>query len=295
MKMDDFENRLSRYKEKAEAAVVKKREDYPALHDMEEELCAIINEGNSIRKYLLENKEMLDTNSYMYLTNQIQNPNLLDQKYSCLQLIIYLSKKLFDAYVEYSKTLVEKEDWTELINIYEAIYNLTGSYQYKKLTADVYLKHLDDTDKAFEIYNQIEPVFANNSDFYKNLALIYSKRGDNTKEAECLKKSQEYELLETAKDFSQKREFTKAIETYNKLYEETGNGQYRIEAANIYAVIYRDIDTALKIYKQQEANLSEDMNYWYKRSELYETQRDFYKQVWCMQKAIKLELGKDAA
>lgn len=292
--MDDLENKLSQYTAKAEAAVIKKLEDYPTLYDMENELCPIINEGNAIRKYLLAHRELIDTNSYMYLTNKIQNPELLDTKYKSLQLVIFISKNLFDAYIQYSKTLIEREDWTELVNIYEAIYKLTGAYFYQKCAADVLLEKLNDTNRALEIYTQIAPAFANDPDFYKNFAIIYSKLGDSIHQQECLKKSQEYELLKQAKDYSQKQDFTKAIEIYNKLYEETGNGQYKLEVGNIYAVIYSDLDTALKIYKQQEENLSQDINYWYKCSELYESSMDYYKQVLCMQKAIRLELGKDA-
>ena len=52
--MEDIDNKLEQFREKAETTIKKNLEDYPDFKTMELEYCSLINEGNSIRSLVVK-------------------------------------------------------------------------------------------------------------------------------------------------------------------------------------------------------------------------------------------------
>jgi hypothetical protein len=64
--MSDLDNRLNEYAIRCSEINSKA---YKNFGELETEYCALINEGNSIRKYIIENPNECDENSYKILTS----------------------------------------------------------------------------------------------------------------------------------------------------------------------------------------------------------------------------------
>ena len=87
--MDEIDNLLEQFKQKAENTIKKTVEDYPDFKQMELEYCALINEGNSIRGMILKHPENCDKSTYMVLTKQVAY-NYVDKirgRFSALHLV----------------------------------------------------------------------------------------------------------------------------------------------------------------------------------------------------------------
>ena len=168
--MDNFEIKLKEFAEKCEDL---KNQEFENFGQMEQTYCNLINEGNQLRQFLLQNPELCDKNSLLVLTNQVPDISLLDEKYKSLANIIQLTIALLQKYSEYVQTLLAEQKFEEAINIYNQMYNFTRNPIYKKNIAEIYCLNLNDNDKALEVCNSIYDYAINNAQFCRLYAKIY--------------------------------------------------------------------------------------------------------------------------
>ena len=98
---------------------------------------------------------------------------------------------------------------------------------------------------------------------------------------------------EQVKVLLEEKKYDQVINIYNQLYRFTNNYWYKKEIANIHFQIYKDNKTALNMFKELENVIGKNPEYWWQLSQIYEDEKNYYKQLVSMQKAIKLELGKE--
>ena len=285
--MENFENKLQEFAEKCDNLKTQEFENFGYL---EKTYCELINEGNQLRQYIIQHPEICDKKSLLVLTNQVPDISLLDEKFKSLTNIIQLTITLLQKYSEYVQELLAEQKYEETINIYNQMYSFTRNPIYKKSIAEIYCTDLNDYDKALEICKPIEHIISTNSQFCRLYAKIYSLKSDITNNILWNKKADELDMIAQAKDFISKEDYLEAINTYDSLHDLTGNYNYQKEIANIHAVCYKNVDKALSIYKDLEKFLGNDAQYWWQISQLYENKNNLYKQVLCIQNAIKLEL-----
>lgn len=290
--MDNFGIKLKEFAEKCEDL---KNQEFENFGQMEQTYCNLINEGNQLRQFLLQNPELCDKNSLLVLTNQVPDISLLDEKYKSLANIIQLTIALLQKYSEYVQTLLAEQKFEEAINIYNQMYNFTRNPIYKKNIAEIYCLNLNDNDKALEVCNSIYDYATNNAQFCRLYAKIYSFKSDVEKALSFNKMADELDMLTQVKEFISKEDYIEAINVYDSLFTLTNNYNYQKEIANIHAVCLSDIDKAISLYKDLEKHLGEDPQYWWQLSELYDKKNIRYKQVLSIQKAIKLELKNKEA
>ncbi|MBO5447434.1 hypothetical protein J6A34_08005 [bacterium] len=290
--MDNFEIKLKEFAEKCEDL---KNQEFENFGQMEQTYCNLINEGNQLRQFLLQNPELCDKNSLLVLTNQVPDISLLDEKYKSLANIIQLTIALLQKYSEYVQTLLAEQKFEEAINIYNQMYNFTRNPIYKKNIAEIYCLNLNDNAKALEVCNSIYDYAINNAQFCRLYAKIYSFKSDVEKALSFNKMADELDMLTQVKEFISKEDYIEAINVYDSLFTLTNNYNYQKEIANIHAVCLSDIDKAISLYKDLEKHLGEDPQYWWQLSELYDKKNIRYKQVLSIQKAIKLELKNKEA
>ena len=290
--MENFETKLKEFAEKCENL---KNQEFENFGYLEKTYCDLINEGNQLRQYIVQNPEICDKNSLLVLTNQVPNISLLDEKFKSLLNIIQLTVTLLQKYGEYVQTLLENENFEEAINIYENMYKFTRNPIYKKNIIEIYTQNLNNYDKALEVCESIMPIILSNPSYCRLCAKIYSYKSDVTNTSFYNKKADELDMLIQANDFINKEDYLEAINIYDNLFTITGNYNYQKEIANIHAGYLNNLDKAITLYKDLEKNLQEDAQYWWQFSELYENKKNHYKQVLCIQKAIKLELKNKEA
>ena len=287
--MDNFEIRLNEFAQKCEDL---KNQEFENFGYLEKTYCELINEGNQLRQYIIQNPEICDKNSLLVLTNQVLDTSYLDEKFKSLTNIIQLTITLLQKYSEYVQTLLAEQKFEEAINIYNQMYSFTRNPIYKKNIAEIYCTNLNDYDKALEICKPIEHIISTNSQFCRLYAKIYSLKSDITNNILWNKKADEIEMIAKAKEFISKEDYLEAINVYDSLFDLTKNYNYQIEIANIHAVCLSNIDKALSIYKNFEKELKDNAQYWWQLSQLYENKDKTYKQVLCIQNAVKLELNE---
>ena len=189
--MSDLDNRLNEYATKCNEINSK---EYKNFGELETEYCALINEGNSIRKYIIENPNECDENSYKILTNQSQDISLMDEKFKCLFNIMYLTKSLFEKYSEYVQQLIKEQNYQEALNIYEQMFKFSGNYWYKKEQANIYYQIFGDVKKAFDIYESIEPFLSNTADYWWQFSEIQAANNNIFRQVLCIQKAIDIEL-----------------------------------------------------------------------------------------------------
>ena len=170
------------------------------------------------------------------------------------------------------------------------MYKFTRNPIYKKNIIEIYTQNLSNYDKALEVCESIMPIILSDPSYCRLCAKVYSYKSDVTNTSFYNKKADELNMLIQANDFISKEDYLEAINIYDNLFTITGNYNYQKEIANIHAGYLNNLDKAITLYKDLEKNLQEDAKYWWQFSELYENKNNHYKQVLCIQKAIKLEL-----
>lgn len=285
--MENFETRLKEFAEKCEDLKTQEFENFGYL---EKTYCELINEGNQLRQFLIQNPENCDKNSLLVLTNKITDISYLDKKFESLTNIIQLTIALLQKYSEYVLTLLNEEKFEEAINIYEQMYKFTRNPIYKKNIIEIYIDKLKNYDKALEICEDIMPTILSDSLYCRLCARIYSLKSDVNNTLFYNKLADELDMINQAKDFIAKEDYLEAINVYDSLFDLTGNYNYQKEIANIHGTCLNNLNKAISLYKDLEKHLSDNAQYWWQLSELYEKKDKLYKQVLCIQKAIKLEL-----
>ena len=287
--MENFEIRLKEFSEKCKNLQTQEFENFGYL---EKTYCDLINEGNQLRQYVIQNPEICDKKSLLVLTNQVPDISLLDENFKSLTNILQLTVTLLQKYSEYVQTLMNEQKFEEAINIYSQMYKFTRNPIYKKIIAEIYCSNLNEYDKALEVLKSIEDIVVNNPQYCRVYAKIYSLKSDVDNTAYYNRRADELEMIAQAKDFIDKKDYTEAIQIYDNLFQITQNYNYQIEIANIHAVCLSNVNKAMSIYKHMEKHLENDAKYWWQRSQLYENKENLYKQVLCIQKAVKLELNE---
>lgn len=285
--MENFETKLKEFDEKCEAL---KNQEFENFGILEQTYCNLINEGNALRKYVIEHPEICNKKTILVLTNQVRDTSLIDEKFKSLTNILQLTLTLLQKYSEYVQKLLTEEKYEEAINIYNQMYNFTRNPLYKKLIAEIFCTRMNNCDKALEIMDTVKNEAFNDPQLCRYYAQIYSLKSDTENTEFYNKRADELELVAEAKNLISNNEYDKTINVYNELFKLTGNYNYQIEIANIYAVCLSNIDKAFSIYKNLENELKDDAKYWWQISQLYEHKDKLYQQVLCIQKALKLEL-----
>ena len=85
------------------------------------------------------------------------------------------------------------------------------------------------------------------------------------------------------------KNFNLAIRIYNQMYAFTGNPFYKKEIANIHLKAFGDYKKCFEIYKEIEPLMEKSPHFWWEFSEVYLIGKDYFNQVLCMQRAVKLE------
>ena len=292
--MEDIDNKLEQFREKAETTIKKNLEDYPDFKTMELEYCSLINEGNSIRSLVLQNPELCDNSTYLILTKQVAYNRVgkIRGRFAALQLVPLLSKKLFENYKSQLEVLQKEENYPELINLNEQMYRFSNKYIYRKNIADILYQKYKNFKQAMEIYNEIEPQEPEDAEYWKNYAELNEEYENFEKRDECLKKSQVYGLNSGIQKLLDDEKFDEAIKVDEQLFDLTGDYRYKLAIANIIGICKNDLNKAVKIYKENESNSGNDKNYWYQLSDLYKRKKNYYRQVLSLQKAIDIELSE---
>lgn len=283
--MNDFENRLKEYETKCENL---ETQEFESFEHLEVVYCDLINEGGALRKYLLENPEICDKKTYLVLTNQAL-PSYINEKYKSLTNVLKLTLELIQKYDEQTKILIDEHKFEEAINIFNQMYNLTKNPVFLYKTIEIHFEKLNDVEKAYELCNSLEHLLKYNPLFHRIYAQILTLKSDEQNAKYHKEYAEELELIKQAKNFAKNKQINEAINTYEKLFELTKNYNYKIEIANIHAVMNSDIDKAISIYKKYKNELNNNANYWWQLSELFEEKDNLYKQVLCIQKAARLE------
>ena len=289
--MDDLDLRLANYKNKAEELLASDLSSFKSLYDIEVVYFKVINEGTSIRSYILEHPECCDKQSYLVLNNNINEPTYLKDKFKSLSLNIYLSQKLFEFYQEYVKLYKENGDDSKLISMYERLFNLTKNTLYKKMIADLLYQKYKNYKQALEIYASIEGTRDTDVSYGQNYSEILKEYGNSDKMTICNEKAYILSSKEKVDRMLADIMYIEDIKVYEDLFKHTHDYNYKKDIANIYAVCLFKFKKAVRIYKSIEKYLGNDSNYWFQLSEVYECNKDFYNEVLCIQKALSIELN----
>jgi DNA-directed RNA polymerase beta subunit len=148
---------------------------------------------------------------------------------------------------------------------------------------------------GIEVCESIMPIILSDPSYCRLCAKVYSYKSNVVNTSFYNKKADELDMLIQAKDFISKENYLDAINIYDNLFTITGNYNYQKEIANIHAVCLNNTDKAIALYKDLEKDLQNDAQFWWQFSEMYERKNNHYKQVLCIQKAIKLELKNKEA
>ncbi len=164
----------------------KKFDDF---YDLECEYCKIINLGNSIRNYIIQNPSLCSEQSIKVLTNQTNNLSLLEDKYKSLLNIIYLTKNLFDKYSIYVEQLKNEQKYEEAINIYEQMFKFSKDYKYLQYIANIKFAIFHEVQECFDIYKDIEIHLYNDKDFWWQFSDVYNAKQDIFNQILCIQKA----------------------------------------------------------------------------------------------------------
>ncbi len=286
--METPEERLKNYAIKCDEL---ENKEFSSFGELETEYCALINEGGAIRKDILNNPSQIDKKSLLVLTNQVQSISLLDNKYMPLLNILKLTSDLMQKYTDYVDKLLKQQDYIQAVNIYRQMYKLNKNYYFMMQIAKIWYENLDDVQKALEVCEEVgTDLIERNRDFCELYSKILAKSGDGTKSELYLLKTEIADYKKEINDALNAKNWDKAVELYEKMFDITGDYMYKIEIANIWACCYQGVDKALEMYKSLEKYLSDNPQYWYQISDLYEYFNDSYMAVLCLQKGIKLDL-----
>ncbi len=86
--------------------------------------------------------------------------------------------------------------------------------------------------------------------------------------------------------------YNEAINIYNQMFAFTGNYFYKKEIANIELKIFGKYDKCLNTYKEIQPHMENVAHFWWEFSEVYSDGKDYYNQILCIQRAVKLEMEK---
>lgn len=292
--MEDIDNLLEQFKQKAQAALEKNVEDYPSFKDLEKEYFELINEGNSISKMILQHPEICDHSTYLILTKRVAY-NFVDKirgRYSALQLVPDITRKLFSLYKKRLEELKKEENYPDLINLNEQMYQFSKRYVYRKNIADILYQKYKNFKQAMEIYQEIEPENPKDPEYWNNYAELNEVYKNFEKRDFCLKQKEIHTLKKSVQKLIDEKDYDGAIKLDENLFALTQDYQYKLDIANIIAVCQLKPDKAIKMYKEFEPQKGSDKNYWYQLSDIYLQKKNYYKQVLCLQKAIDIELSE---
>lgn len=289
--MENIEEQLESFSIKCNEIENKQFENFGEL---ERAYCDLLNEGGAIRKYLISNPTLCDSNTLLVLTNRTNNASLIADKYKSLLNLLTLTRTLMTKYSEYAQEMLDANNFDEAIRIYEQMFEFTKQLALKQKIIQIYANNLNDLTKATELCEIYERSYPTEVSFYELYAEIADKNNDIPKREYCYKKLQEMKLLNDVKTLvNNDKDYNKAIETLEKLYDITKDYKFKKEVANIYAIYLSDISKAIKYYEGLGNELHTQAFYWWNLSQFHELKKDYFKQIFCMQKAIKIELNKE--
>ncbi len=188
--MFNLDNELKIFNSQIESLKSKK---FNTFYEMECEYCKIINLGNNIRNYIIQNPSLCTEQSFKVLTNQTNDLSLLEEKYKGLLNVIFLTKNLFDKYSLYVERLKNEHKYVEAINVYQQMFNLSQDYKYKQHIANIKFKIFNNIEESSSIYKSIEKYLYENKDFWWQFSYIYKAKFDIYNQVLCIKKALDLE------------------------------------------------------------------------------------------------------
>jgi len=292
--MDDIDRLLKDYRQRGEASLKKEAGDYSSFKEMEADYCSLINEGNAIRKKILQTPDCCDVSTYRVLTNEVAGFTAgLRGKFKPLTMVFIFTQRLYDAYQKQLEEAEKSGNDEAIISLNEQLYNFTQKYIYRKNIADILYKKYKNFKQAMEIYEQIEPsVDDKDYEYWQNYAELNAEYEKYEKRDYCIHQAQLCKIKAEIKKNLDDKDYKAAIKKYENLFNITKDYTCKKEIANIYAVFFKDIKKAIKIYRSLEPELKSDAQYWYQLSSLYEYNENYYREVLCLKKAIDIELGE---
>lgn len=183
---------LENYKKEVEELNSK---EFKNFVDFENEYCKAINKGTQLRNFVINNPSVCDENSLKVLTNQSQDFSLLDERFKCLYSVITLTQRLLQEYAKYEKYCEDGGNYDGAIAIYEQMFKFTGNYFYYIDIANIYNNHLNQKDKCFELYKELEKYLSDYEQYWWRFAILYENREDYFNALLCMQKATKLELL----------------------------------------------------------------------------------------------------
>lgn len=162
--------------------------------DFENEYCRAINKGTELRNYVINNPSLCDENSLKVLTNQSQDFSLLNEKFKCLYSVITLTQRLLQEYAKYEKYCEDSGNYDGAIAIYEQMFRFSGNYFYYIDIANIYNNKLNDKEKCFQLYKELEKYLSNYEHYWWRYAILYENREDYFNALLCMQKAIKLEL-----------------------------------------------------------------------------------------------------
>jgi hypothetical protein len=172
-----------------------KNKKFENFEEYEKECCTLINAGNSIRKYILQNKECCDEASYQILSNNRDyDVSLLGDKFKCLLNAAYLFQNLVKKYKERTVELKEEQKFEDLVNVYEQLFKLTYDAHFKIKSANILFKIFNNVDESFKRYVDSLEALGSEADFWWQFSDIYKAQNDIFNQVLCYKKALDIEI-----------------------------------------------------------------------------------------------------
>lgn len=182
--MENFEQKIEEFEQEYQKI---KQEPIDDFEKTELRYSALINKGTLLLNYLKSNPEL-------FLKNTNNNLNNYRADIPFIAHLIELKKMRLKNYAYYAKFLITNKKFHQAINIFEQMYKDTGNYIFKKDIANIYLVALNNSQKCFEIYKEIEPYFEKDSRFWWEYSETYKIYGDYFNQLLCIKKAISIEM-----------------------------------------------------------------------------------------------------
>lgn len=90
------------------------------------------------------------------------------------------------------------------------------------------------------------------------------------------------------------KNFDEVVKIYEDLFTLTGDYHFKINIANIHYKIYKDLETATKMYEEYCKYLESEPNFWWQYHEIRMAHEDFYNATYCVYRALdNVELDEE--
>lgn len=189
--MSDLNTRLEQFRIEVEKLNNADLEDFG---DFECAYCSVINMGVEIRNYIIKNPLLCDEFTLKFLKNQSHDPSMLADQFKCLYSIITLTGKLLQRYAQQEKICEQNGDFQTAIQINEQMFKFTGNYFYYIDIANIYNNHLNEKERCFKMYLDLEKYLSNSYHYWWRFAILYENREDYFNALLCMQKAIKLEL-----------------------------------------------------------------------------------------------------